>query len=383
MTPQACLNYFRASERHMLEALDALVSIDSPSGDIDGITSFVRKYSDLLHSAGIRLMELPGPGGPHLLGEGIFGGSSGPPIVLVGHSDTVWPRGEAARRPPTRSEGRLYGPGACDMRAGLVIAAFALRCLRESRATLCRPVQIFLSADEEVGSLTAHPHMERLFSPDTTALVLEPPLEDGSLKIARKGVGMYRLTAQGIEAHAGLEPEKGASAITEIVHQILEVLSWADPARGITLNIGQIRGGFATNVVAGHAEAGLDVRFDTLADGKAIHARLQELRPLKDRTRLRIEGGIIFPPLVPDDRSYRLAGTAMGIARELGLEISTGKAGGGSDGSFLASRGVCVLDGVGVDGAGAHTPQEHIRIDRLALRAALLTLLVLAEGTGD
>jgi len=382
MTSEACLNYFANATEDMLATLEMLAAIDSPSGDVDAISRFVIVYGPLLERAGLVVREIPGPSGPHVFAEAPWAGQDGPPIVLVGHTDTVWPVGETLRRPPRRESGRLYGPGVCDMRAGLTLIAHALRYLRDSGFQSPRPIQVFLSADEELGSTTAHPHMEELLRSDATAIVLEPPLEDGSLKTRRKGVGMYKILATGVEAHAGLEPERGASAVTEIVRAVLDVLSWADPKRGITLNVGQIRGGIATNVVAGQAEAGLDVRFESLKDGEAIHERLQSLPVHDQRTSLRVEGGIIFPPLVPTPASERLARIAIGIANELGLRISTGMAGGGSDGSFLAARGLTVLDGAGVEGGGAHARDEHVRMDRVPVRAALLSLLLeaLAEG---
>lgn len=378
MTPAACLKYFANASEDILATLEMLAAIDSPSGDVDAISRFVMIYGPLLERAGMVVREISSSNGPHVFAEASWAGGEGPPIVLVGHTDTVWPIGESLRRPPRREAGRLQGPGVCDMRAGLTLIAHALRYLHDQDWRPSRPIQVFLSADEEIGSRTAHPHMEALLRRDATAIVLEPPLEDGSLKTRRKGVGMYTLFATGIEAHAGLEPERGASAITEIARTALEVLSWADPRRGITLNVGQLRGGIATNVVAGSAEAGLDVRFDSLEDGERIHAQLQSLPAHDPRTRLRVEGGIIFPPLVPGAASERVARLTIGIARELGLEIATGKAGGGSDGSFLASLGLTVIDGISVEGGGAHARDEHIHMDRVPVRAALLSLLVKA-----
>jgi glutamate carboxypeptidase len=383
MTAESCLKYFTTRAPEMLELLEALVSMDSPSGDAEGISRLVGTIGSLLGEAGMPWREIDGPGGPHLFGEIVPRREAGPPVVLVGHCDTVWPVGEAARRPPRRVEGKLHGPGVFDMRAGLLLIVFALRHFRDSNRAVKRRVQVFLSADEELGSRTAHPHMERLLSPDSIALVLEPPLADGSLKTRRKGVGMYRLSVHGTEAHAGLEPEKGVSAIAELAHVIIETLGWADPARGITINFGQVRGGIATNVVPGYAESGLDVRFDAAADGQEIHERLLRLVPRDSRARIAVEGGIIFPPMVPTERTEALAALAIRLAGDLDLRIGTGKSGGGSDGSFLASLGLTVLDGVGVDGGGAHSVDEHVVIDRIPLRAALLTRLLLALNDGE
>jgi glutamate carboxypeptidase len=264
------------------------------------------------------------------------------------------------------------------MKAGLALAAHVFAWLRGSGAELRRPLALALSADEELGSREAHERMERLVPPDATALVLEPPLPDGSLKAWRKGVGMYRLEARGREAHAGNEPERGVNAIVELARRILELEAWGDAARGITVNVGEVHGGVATNVVAGRAWAGVDTRFDGMEDGVALDRRLRALAASTPGASLHLEGGLIFPPMCPSVRGRGLIDLACRVARELGLEVGAGRSGGGSDGSFLAARGALVLDGLGVDGAGAHAPDEHIRIDRIAPRAAFLARLILA-----
>ena len=362
----------------MLDVLEHLVSMETPSGNAQALESFVKAYGALLEKAGVAWKAISGSGGPHLFGELVPTKELSPPIVLVGHSDTVWPLGEVTRRPPRREDGRVYGPGVYDMRAGLVILLFALRYLREMGQALSRRVQVFLSADEELGSRSAHPHMDVLLSPAATALIVEPPLPDGSLKIERKGVGMYRIEVLGVEAHAGSELERGVNAIEELARRILEIMAWTNPQRGVTVNVGEIEGGIATNVVPGFAGAGVDVRFDRMEDGEDIDRRLRALWPENPRASLSMNGGIIFPPMVPNDRSRELSKKAIGIARELGLSISAGKSGGGSDGSYLAQRGLPVLDGLGVEGGGAHSREEHILIDRLPIRAAFLSRLILA-----
>jgi glutamate carboxypeptidase len=377
-TPEATLRHFRGRSEEMLDVLERLVLIESPTGDVAGIEAFVRSLALLLESAGVSCREIPGPGGPHLVGEAIPARETGPPIVLVGHSDTVWPRGEVTRRPPRVEEGRLHGPGVYDMRAGLTSMVFALEFLNESGRSLSRRIQVFLSADEEVGSVTAHPHMEALFPPSAAALVLEPPCPDGALKAWRKGVGMYDLHVTGRESHAGNDPEAGVNAILELAHQILAITAWSDPSRGVTLNIGEARGGVATNMVAGSATAGVDLRFERMEDGEAVDRRLKSLGPVDPRAGIAVSGGIIFPPLSPDKRSRRIQDVAIAAAGELGVDLARGKAGGGSDGSFLASRGLAVIDGLGVEGGGAHAREEHIVIERLPWRAAFLSRLILA-----
>lgn len=380
------LSAFEAEAEEMIETLAHLASFDSPSADSARIEAFQRAYAALLEEAGAASELIPGPRGPHLharfegdarRGAGVKNlAADRAPIVLVGHADTIWPAGEAARRPPARRGAFLLGPGVYDMRAGLVLALFTLRRLRAIGAPLGRPVRLFLSADEELGSATAHPHMERLYAPESVAIVLEPPLEDGAIKGWRKGVGMYTLHVQGIEAHAGLEPERGASAVHAIARLVLEVLSWAEPERGVTVNIGQLEGGIATNVVAGSASAGIDLRFQDAADGARLDTRLRALRSPDLRTSIQLEGGIIFPPLEPCARSRALHALVRTVGAELGLDIGVGRAGGGSDGSFLASRGLAVLDGMGVEGAGAHSPEERVEVAKLPVRAAILTSVI-------
>lgn len=381
--PENIIRYFRDHAGAILDVLDLLVRTETPSGDSHAIERFVRTYGGLLDDAGIEWHELRGRVGPmiraHLPGAA---GASQSPLILVGHSDTVWPLGEVARRPPRERDGLYYGPGAFDMKAGLALAVFVLRFLRLSGAPLSRSLDLYVSPDEELGSATAHAHMELLVPRDAIALILEPPLPDGSLKLWRKGVGMYRLAVRGREAHAGSEPDAGRSAIVEMARRILEIHGWNDPGRGLRVNVGEVRGGIATNVIAGSAEAGIDTRFDSLADGKEIDRRLRSLSTTEPEISLVLSGGIIFPPLAPDDRSRALADRAVEIGGQLGMEISQGRSGGGSDGSFLASLGVSVLDGLGVDGGGAHAQDEHIRIDRLPLRAALLARLILAIDGG-
>lgn len=370
------LGYFQDRKAELLETLDHLVRLESPTGNVDALTRLVGEYRFLLEGAGMECREIPGPAGPMLHGS-IPAEEKGPaPVVLVGHADTVWPLGEVSRRPPVTRDGRYYAPGAFDMKAGLTLVLHALCCLRDRKSILRRPVELFLSVDEEVGSTTAHPHMDALFEPEAIALVLEPPMEDGSLKLWRKGVGMYSLEVRGREAHAGNEPHKGVHAILELCRRVIEIMSWTDRERGIFVNVGEVRGGVATNVVPGSASAGIDTRFDSLADGRELDRKLRALQPEEPGAELSLGGDIIFPPLVPDGRSRALADRAVEVAAALGLGLSRGRSGGGSDGSFLAARGLAVLDGLGVDGGGAHAEDEHIVLEALPRRAALLTGLL-------
>ena len=369
------LDHFRRRRDATLAELVELVAIETPSGDAAAVARFVARCRPALEAAGMRVESHDGPNGPAVFAERA---GEDPAIVLVAHSDTVWPLGTVVRRPPEVRDGRLFGPGVFDMKGGLELILAVVRFLAEERVALRRRLQVFVSSDEEIGSVSSHRLMDRLLSPASTAIVPEPPCPDGALKIRRKGVGIYRVRVTGREAHAGVEPERGISAVDEIARLVLEVHGWSDRERGVSLNVGAISGGTASNVVAGAARADLDLRFDDTADGADFDARIRALRPAHPEARLEVEGGIIFPPLVPTAKSRELAELTSSLARELGLEVGIGSSGGGSDGSYLASRGLAVIDGVGIDGAGAHAVDEHIVVDRIAPRAALLASLVLA-----
>lgn len=376
-TDDPLLEYFRGHSSELLAILEESVSFDTPAGRAELVAAFVRHYRGLVEKAGMVADEIPGPAGPHLFAEKRPLKETRPPIVLVGHADTVWPVGEVERRPPRIEDGCLYGPGVYDMRAGLCLIVAALRYLDETGIELPCRLQMFVAADEEDGSFTAHPHMERLLSVEAVALVPEPPGADGSLKGERKGVGQYQVDIEGCEAHAGVEPERGASAVHEMARRILELERFADPSKGVTINVGLATGGTAANVVAGRARLGVDVRFDHELDGEEVHRRILSLTAVDPRITVAVKGGIIFPPLEATARNRRVCERAVEIAKSMGLEIGVEKSGGGSDGSFLSALGLGVVDGLGVDGGGAHALHEHVRIDRLAPRAAFFTRLIL------
>lgn len=374
-TVPAILDYFRERGDSLLAELRSFVELESPSRDPGRIESFVDAYASLLDEAGLSCRRFPGEWGPQLLGE--LPGED-PPIVLVGHCDTVWPVGAVAERPVEMREGKLFGPGAYDMKAGLCIALGVVRFLADTGHQPRRRLQLFVAADEESGGTTGHPCMDEVLSPGSTAFVVEPPCPDGSVKVRRKGVGIYELRITGREAHAGVEPERGVSAVDELARLVLEIHGWNDPARGIQLNVGTISGGTAGNVIAGSASASVDLRFDNPADGEEFDRRLRALEPANPDATLEVDGDLCFPPLVPTAETLRLGEKACSIASELGLEISIGSSGGGSDGSYLSSKGFFVLDGMGVEGGGAHALDEHVVVESLAERAALLTAMVLA-----
>jgi len=373
------LHHFTGQIPEMVELISDLVGFDTPTGNPKALARFLDHYRGLLENAGASTRMVPGDSGPLLIAEleapaeGIRNNLG--PLLLVGHSDTVWGINECDLRPPEVRDGRLYGPGVLDMKASLGLLVFLLRYLRSRPCP--RPLRIFLSSDEEAGSLAARPHLESVIRDKPVALVLEPPREDGGLKVERKGVGIYRLSVRGRPAHAGVDPHRGINAVDELVRQILEITRLRDPGRGISVNVGRVGGGIASNVIPDGAWAEIDIRFDRAGDGEMIDRRLRTLSPYLEGAELTLKGGVVFPPMEAGSVPPSLVEQAREIASRIGIRLGAGSSGGGSDGSFLASRGIPTLDGLGVDGTGAHSLDEHILLDCLAPRAALLALLVL------
>jgi glutamate carboxypeptidase len=297
-------------------------------------------------------------------------------LLVVGHFDTVWPMGTLAAR-PFRVEGdQAFGPGIFDMKAGVTIAAFAMRAIKELGRKTKRPVTLLMSCDEETGSHFSRSLIEDEARKSRAALVLEPPIPGGTIKTARKGVGEFEVIIRGRSAHAGNDPRAGISAITELAHQIFAINKMCDFERGTTLNIGVVRGGVLSNVIAAEARALVDMRFRTEAEGARITEAMKSLQPAIVGSRIEVRGGINRPPLVRTPEIGALFERAKQLAEEIGFELKEGSVGGGSDGNFIAAIGVPVLDGLGVDGAGAHAEHEHIHISDMPRRAALLTRLI-------
>jgi glutamate carboxypeptidase len=292
-------------------------------------------------------------------------------LLLLGHLDTVWPRGTLARLPFRLDDGRAYGPGTHDMKGGLVVLLEALR-----RAETRHALRIVVNADEEIGSPGSRTLLEKAASGALAAFVVEAPGQRGQLKTARKGIGRFTLTVRGRAAHAAT-PAEGVSAIEELAHQLLHLQSLA--ADGITVNVGVVSGGTRENVVAAGAEALFDVRVPTLADRDRIDAALHELRPVLEGAELELTGGWTRPPLERSPGAARLFAAAHEHGRELGLELEEASAPGGSDGNLVGHL-VPVLDGLGAEGGGAHADDEHVLVDSLEVRAELLARILRTPG---
>jgi glutamate carboxypeptidase len=276
------------------------------------------------------------------------------------------------------SAGKAYGPGVFDMKAGIVQALYALQALRETRSNLCKRLVFLWTSDEEIGSESSRSLLEAEARRSDAVFVLEPSFGPrGLLKTARKGVGEAELTVHGRASHAGLAPQEGVNAIHEIAAQLTRLEKWNDLRRGITINAGIVEGGTRTNVIPEHARAVLDLRAVRVSDMSALERRLHALRPIHWGARLEITGGFDRPPL-ERKMSAALFARAKSLAAQMGLSLGECTVGGGSDGNFTAALGVRTLDGLGAVGDGAHSSHEHILINTMPARAALLASLLAA-----
>jgi len=313
-------------------------------------------------------------------------GRGGARQLVIGHFDTVWPVGTLEKMPFEVDGNLVKGPGVFDMKGGLVQIILALRALRELRAELPVTPVVFLNSDEEIGSRESRRYIVALARCAERAFILEPSLGPaGSIKTARKGVGRFTILARGRAAHAGLDPERGVSAILELSFIIQKLFALNDPVRGVTVNVGTIDGGLRPNVIAPTSRAVVDVRVASQEDADRVEAAIRALQPTTEGVVLEIEGGMGRPPLEPTPRNRELWVVARQLGSEIGLELEEARAGGGSDGN-TTSLYTATLDGLGPVGDGAHAHHEQLDLDRTIDRAALLGLLLIApplRSTGN
>jgi glutamate carboxypeptidase len=298
------------------------------------------------------------------------------PVLLLGHYDTVYDLGTLKTMPWREEKGRLCGPGVFDMKSGIAQIMFALGALREVKGGLPRPVKVWLVSDEEEGSDSSRSLTEKLALQCDAVFVCEPAGPGGALKTARKGVGGFLMKVTGQASHSGLDFEKGQSAILELSHQIQAISRLTDLRRGVTLNVGVIRGGTRTNVVAAEAVAEVDLRIARKSDGPVMERKVRSLRPVNKKCSLQIEGGVNRPPLERTRQVAALFQRAQRIALELGFPLNEIAVGGGSDGNFTGGLGIPTLDGLGAVGDGAHATHEFVVAAELPRRAALLAGLI-------
>src|SRR4051794_4265720 len=352
-----------------VDMLRRLVELESPTGDETRMAHIRDFLGAELAALGGRVERR----GEHLVAE--FGPQApGEAIAVAAHMDTVWPAGTLQRMPFAVRGGLAYGPGALDMKSGIVVMMEGIR----RAAPLARPVTVLLTADEEIGSPTGRPVVEEVAARSRAVLVVEPPVRDGTMTTRRSGLARYQLAVRGQAAHAGHQGG-GVSAVVELAHQTLVLNGLVDAERGVRVNVGQVGGGTGDNVVAAEAWARVDARAWTAPEQQQLERAIRGLQPVLEGATLEVAGGITRPPMIPSDESAALAARAVEIAAGLGQPLSENASGGGSDGNFAAAVGAPVLDGLGPIGVGAHADEEQVSLrsieQRSELVAALLTQL--------
>lgn len=302
--------------------------------------------------------------------------TSGNDIVLLCHMDTVFASGTVGQRPVRIEDQRFYGPGALDMKASIAIFLTVIRCLRETGQLPAHPVTALFTSDEETGSDHSHPLIMELAARSILTLCMEPALPDGSLKTARKGTGDIEIVTYGKSAHAGADHEKGRNAIEELAHHILSVQQLTDYSRGTTVSVGIVQGGTRSNVVPDEAHAWVDFRVAVNEETDRIREWAARRTPIIAGTQVKITIRQDRPPMPRDALMIKTFNKAQAIAERIGLRLSEGGTGGGSDANYVAPLGVPVLDGLGAVGKGAHSEREYVSIDSLPKKAALLAAIL-------
>lgn len=377
-SPVEQLRHFRKQQSQIVETIQQLVEIESPSdvkASVDRLSAVLAsRFDDIGGTISVHPAEKAG--NQLQVDFRALGSAKQKPVLLLGHMDTVYPIGTISKMPWRVAKGRVWGPGVLDMKSGIALALHVMEAM--AKWGLSRPVTVLLVSDEEVGSKSSRAITEELARRAAAVLVLEPAYGlHGAVKTARKGVADYTIKVTGKAAHSGLDFEQGQSAVLELAKQVCEIQKLVDLKRGITLNVGKISGGTRVNVVPAEATALLDLRVAAARDGVRIERKLLGLKPFNRKCKVEVSGGFNRPPM---ERTAGVAGLyarARAIAAELGLNLKEAAVGGGSDGNFTAALGIPTLDGLGGVGEGAHAEHESVVIAELPRRAALLAGLIL------
>jgi len=376
LNQQPLLTYCQSTREEMLRCLEAAVKIESPTNCKAGVDRLARFFTRQFRHLNGKVRVLGHATAGSSVWAQFWGEKRGvKPVLLLGHLDTVWEVGTLKRMPFRICQGRAYGPGIFDMKAGIVCGLWAVRALQACGIQPASPVRFFLNSDEETSSVAFREQLKAEALEARAVLVLEPAAEGGALKTSRKGVGEFQITVQGRAAHAGINPEAGVNAISELARQLLRIEKLARPRQGLTLTVGVIEGGTRPNVVPERASARIDVRIPRLRDREAIERKVRSLKPIHPEARLVIEGGINRPPM-ERAMAVGLFRRAKELARQLEIDLKEAPSGGGSDGNFTAALSIPTLDGLGGVGDGAHAAHEHVIIRELPRRAALLAVLL-------
>jgi glutamate carboxypeptidase len=364
------------SDEELIAGIRRWVEIESQTADVEGVNRMMDEVEGIFRAAGAMVERIPGKDGRGDLVsvEATPGAGSNTGILVLSHLDTVHPKGTLEKNPFRIEGGRCYGPGIYDMKGGAYIALQAFLSLARDGVTPALPIRFLFVPDEEVGSRTSRPAIEAAADQAKYVLVTEPARHGGKVVTGRKGTARYQLHAHGRAAHSGSQHAEGRSAILEIARHIVEIESWTDYERELTLNVGKVAGGTTENTIPEFATAFIDVRATSFADLEDVETRLRTLEPHNPDIELSLEGQVNRPPYKKNAGIQALYDHARGLAEELGFELGDVATGGGSDGSFAAER-VPTLDGLGVCGANAHQLNEYLEISSLQPRMRLMRRL--------
>jgi len=376
-SPSQLIAWFERHAEEMLRAIGTVVEEETPSSDSARLNAFARRLAARYRAAGASAELVQNEqGGDHVrVRFAPRGTPEADPALILCHYDTVWPVGSLETHPFRIVDGKAYGPGIFDMQSSLILSEYAFRAITALQIALPRPVTLLVTSDEEIGSPTSRTLIEDEARASAYVLVLESPLPGGVLKTARKGVGDFHVEITGRAAHAGVEPEKGISAIHEAAHQVLALQALNNPSEGTTVNANLIQGGSASNVIPARCLLEVDTRAWTQAEADRVEQAIHGLTPVLPGASITVSGGWNRFPL-ERKATAALYERARQIGASLGLVLEEGSTGGGSDGNFTGALGIPTLDGLGVPGAGAHADHEHIEVDQIAGRAALLTAML-------
>ncbi len=366
--------YFQEDLAHTLALLEELVNIESPSTEKAAVDRLGEKIAQHFREIGGTIEVFQ----DEMTGNSILArwGSGPGGILMICHMDTVFEVGTTLQRPFRQDGEKAYGPGVLDMKGGIAILASVLRAYQRENAWPERPISVLLTGDEETGSMASRRLIEEQAVHAALVLCMEPGLSSGALKTARKGTGSIAIRTRGIAAHAGADHERGRNAIEELAHHILAAQKLTDYKHGTTVNVGVIQGGTRNNVVPDSALADADFRVYDLEEIKRLEAWARDLKPVIEGAQVSAEVAVNRPPMPRDDLMRQIFARAKAIAQEIGIELTEGSTGGGSDANFVAPLGVAVLDGLGAIGEGAHSEREYIFIRSLPERGALLAALL-------
>ncbi|MBN2470086.1 MAG: M20 family metallopeptidase [Anaerolineae bacterium] len=366
----------RARTDEITALLTTLIEYETFTAEKEAVDAFATALTGMLQALGAAVKRIPRDTVGDILLATWNAEAEGQPITFVGHMDTVWPLGTLAQRPVRVEDGRLYGPGSIDMKAGLAVMLSAIRLLRETDAFPDRPIWALFTSDEEIGSPNSREMIMDVARQSGLCVILEPATPEGAIKTWRKGVSDYHITVTGRASHAGGAPEAGINAVVELAHQIVRVNELNDLRNGTSVSVTVVKGGHASNVIPDHAEADIDVRFLKPEEATRLREGMAALAPRLPGAQLAIRQGDERPPLVRDDQMRQSFQQLKAIGESLGLGLIEDGSGGGSDGNFTAAVGTPTLDGMGPTGEGLHALHENVLISSLPEKTALLAALI-------